>query len=144
MAVFIVTSYCLYNRINSCIIFLKANQINVLVVITREVNTMADNNSLIPVVTNAVVTVSGNITNFITKARASGFIQRAQLDRANHVGDIVTTHLEQLARAQERIDSLERQGRLHDSTLAMAMDQLGDLNDILRRNLRNFENRGLR
>lgn len=117
---------------------------------------MADN-SLIPVVTNAVVTVSGNITNFITKTRASGFIQRAQLDmlkdqtekvlaeaRANHIGDIVTTHLEQLARAQERIDSLERQGRLHDATLAMAMDQLGDLNDILRRNLRNFESRELR
>lgn len=118
---------------------------------------MPDTTSLVPVVANAAVAVSGNITSLITKARASGVIQRAQLEmlkdetakvltdaRAYHAGDIVTTNLEQIARAQEHIDNLERQGRLHGNSLNMAMDQLGDLNDMLRRNLRRFENRGLR
>lgn len=118
---------------------------------------MADCNSLAPVLANAAVAVSGNITSLITKAKASGVIQHAQLEmlkeqtakvladaRAYHSGDIVTTNLEQIARTQEYIDSLERQGRLHGISLTMAMDQLGDLNDMLRRNLRRFENRELR
>lgn len=41
---------------------------------------MLDNNSLVPVVANAVVAVSGNITNLVTKTKASGVIQRAQLE----------------------------------------------------------------
>lgn len=114
-------------------------------------------NSLIPVVTNAVIAVSGNITNFITKAKANGFIQRTQLDmlkdqtekilaeaRANHIFDIVSTVIEQLAKVQEHIDRLEKQGRLHDSTLTMALDYLEELNNMLRHNLREFENRVLR
>lgn len=118
---------------------------------------MVDYKSLVPVVADAAVAVSGNITSLITKAKASGTIHRAQLEmlkaqttkvltdaRAYHISDIVTTNLEQIAKTQEYIDSLERQGRLHGTSLAMAMDQLGDLNDILRRNLRNFEKKELR
>jgi len=118
---------------------------------------MEDYKSLVPLVADAAVAVSGNITSLITKAKASGIIHRAQLEmlkaqttkvltdaRAYHVSDIVTTNLEQIAKTQEYIDNLERQGRLHGVSLAMAMDQLGDLNDILRRNLWNFEKRELR
>lgn len=118
---------------------------------------MADYKSLVPVIADAAVAVSGNITSLVTKAKASGVIQRAQLEmlkaqttkvlrdaRAYHAGDIVTTNLEQIAKTQEYIDNLERQGRLHGMSLKMAMDQLGDLNDVLRRNLRNFEKREMR
>lgn len=118
---------------------------------------MSDYNSLVPVVANAAVAVSGNITSFITKTKASGVIQRAQLEmlreqtekvladsRAYHSSDIVITNLDQIARTQEHIDCLERQGRLHGMALTMAMDQLWELNDMLRRNLRRFENRTLR
>lgn len=113
--------------------------------------------SLVPVVANAAVAISGNITSLITKSRASGVIQRGQLEllkaqtakvladaRAYHAGEIVTTNLEQLARTQNQIDNLEREGRLHGSSLSMAMDQLSDLNDILRRNLKRYENRDVR
>lgn len=115
---------------------------------------MSDMNALVPAVANAVVAVSGNITNLITKAKAYGVIQHAQFEmlrtqtakvladaRAYHSAEIITTNLEQIARTQELIDSLEKQGKLHGRSLAMAMEQLGDLNDILRRNLRRFENR---
>lgn len=118
---------------------------------------MSNNDSWLPVVANAVVEVSGNITNLITKTKASGVIQRAQLEmikektakvladaRAYHAGEIITTNLEQVARTQEYIDNLVRQGRLHGASLVMAMDQLNDLNNMLRRNLRKYENRELR
>lgn len=114
---------------------------------------MTDLNSLVPVVANAAVAVTGNITNLIVKTKASGVIQRTQLEmlkiqtakvladaRAYHASDIVITNLEQIARTQERIDNLEKQGLLYGQSLAMAMDQLCDLNNILRRNLRDFEN----
>lgn len=117
---------------------------------------MEDFKSLVPVVANAAITVSGNISNIITKTKANGVIQRAQLEmlkdqtakvltdaRVYYSGDLVTTNLEQIARVQEHIDNLERQGRLHGISLTMAMDQLGDLNNMLRRNLRKFENREL-
>lgn len=117
---------------------------------------MSDNNSLMPVVANAVVEVSGSITNFLTKTKASGIIQRAQLEmlreqttkvladaRTYNAGDIIIVNLEQLARTQDHIDSLERQGRLHGASLKMAMNQLDDLNNMLRRNLRRYENREL-
>lgn len=118
---------------------------------------MADFNSLVPIVEKAAVAVTENITGLITKSKASGVIQRTQLEmlkaqttkvltdaRAYYSGDIITTNLEQIARTQEYIDTLERQGRLHGISLTMAMDQLADLNDMLRRNLREFENRWLR
>lgn len=118
---------------------------------------MSENNSLVPVVANALVEVSGNITNFVTKAKASGVIRRAQLEilrkqttkvvveiRTYNLGDIIMTNLDQIARTQEHIDNLERQGRLHGASLTMAMDQLTDLNNILRRNLRKYENGELR
>lgn len=115
---------------------------------------MEDNNSLVPAVTNAAVVVSGNIANLIVRTRASGIIQRTQLEllkdqtakviaeaRACQASELVAVNLEQIARAQERIDNLEKQGRLHGAALTMAMDMLNDLNDMLRRNLRKFENR---
>ena len=118
---------------------------------------MVNSNSLVPVVANAAVEVSGTITSLIAKAKTNGVIQRAKLEmlkdqtmkvladaRAYHVSDIVTVNLEQLAKTQEHIDYLERQGRLHGASLIMAMDQLGELNNILRRNLQKFENRELR
>lgn len=118
---------------------------------------MVDYNSLVPAVANAAIAVSGNITSLITKTRASGVIQHAQLEmlkdqtakvlaeaRTYHSCDIIATNLEQIAKTQELIDSLERQGKLHGASLKMAMDQLCDLNDMLRRNLRRFENRELR
>ncbi len=118
---------------------------------------MTDYNSLVPVVANAAVAVSGNISSLITKTKASGVIHRTQLEmlkdqtdkvlaeaKAYHSCDIAITNLEQLAKAQERIDILERQGLLHGKSLDMAMDQLGDLNDVLRCNIRRFENRELR
>lgn len=117
---------------------------------------MADMNSLVPIV-DAAIAVSGNITNLITRAKASGVVQRAQLQllraqtgkvladsRAYHAGELVIANLEQLARTQEYIDNLQRQGRLHGAALEMAMEQLEDLNDMLRRNLRYFENREMR
>lgn len=118
--------------------------------------TVADINSLVPVV-DAAIAVSGNITSLVTRARANGVVRHAQLEmlraqtekvladaKAYHAGDLVTANLEQIARTQEHIDNLQRQGRLHGASLEMAMDQLADLNDMLRRNLRNFENRELR
>lgn len=118
---------------------------------------MEDIKSLVPVVANAAVAVSGNITSLITRSKASGVIQRAQLEmlkdqtakvladaRAYLSCDLITTNLEQIARTQEHIDNLARQGRLHGISLTMAMEQLGDLNEMLRRNLRKFENRDLR
>lgn len=117
---------------------------------------MTDYNSIVPAVANAAITVSGNITNLITKTRASGVIQKAQLEmlkdqtakvlteaRVYHTFEIIATNLEQIARTQEYIDTLQKQGRLHGKSLTMAIDQLGDLNDILRRNLRRFENKDL-
>jgi len=113
---------------------------------------METSTSLVPVIANAAVAVSANISNLVTKAKASGVIQRGQLEllkeqtakvladaRAYNAGDIVITNLEQLARTQHQIDSWEKAGRLHGSSLSMAMDQLTDLNDILRRNLRRYE-----
>lgn len=118
---------------------------------------MADYNSLVPVIAKTAVAVSGSISSLITRTKAAGVIQRAQLEmliyqtdkvltdaRAYLAGEIVTTNLEQLAKTQAHIDNLARQGRLHGKSLDMAMDQLGDLNDTLRRNLRDFENRKLR
>lgn len=117
---------------------------------------MTDYNSLVPVVANAAVAVSGNITNFITRTKASGVVQKAQLEmlkaqtakvladaKANHAFDLVTTNLEQIAKTQEYIDSLERKGTLHGTALTLALEQLCDLNAMLRRNLRRFENREL-
>lgn len=114
---------------------------------------MTDLNSLVPIVADAAVAVTGNITNLIVKAKASGVVQRTQLEmlknqtakvladaRAYHSSDIVITNLEQIAKTQEYIDYLRGQGRLHGASLTMAMDQLGDLNNILRRNLKDFEN----
>lgn len=114
---------------------------------------MTELNSLVPVVADAAVAITGNITNFITKTKAAGTIHRAQFEmlknqtekvladaRAYNTFSIVTTNLEQIARTQEYIDTLTKQGRLHGKSLDMAMDQLFDLNDILRRNLKNFEN----
>ena len=111
-----------------------------------------DMNSLVPVVADAMLTVSGKIASFVAKTKASGVMQRTQLEmikgataklladaRAYHVADIAITNLEQLARTQEHIDNLERQGRLHGASLTMAMDHLCDLNDMLRRILRKYE-----
>lgn len=108
--------------------------------------------SLVPVVANAAIAVSEDITNFITKARASGIIQRSQLEllkaqtekvlteaRSSHICDVISTNLEQIAKTQELIDKLEKQGRLHGISLKMAMDQLYDLNDMLRHNLRKLK-----
>ena len=115
---------------------------------------MEDFNSLVPTMTNAAVVFSGNIANLIVRTRASGIIQRTQLEllkdqtakviaeaRACQAGEFVTTNLEQIARAQEHIDNLKNQGRLHGSTLTMVLDTLADLNSILQRNLRQFEGR---
>lgn len=117
---------------------------------------MTDYNAIVPAVANAAVAVSGNITSLITKSKASGIINKAQLTmlkdqtakvladaRAFHSFDIVSTNLEQIAKTQEYIDNLVKQGRLHGSSFTMAMEQLEDLNSMLRRNLKNFENREL-
>lgn len=114
---------------------------------------MSDLNSLVPIVTEAIVKVSGDITNFVTNARANGIVHRGQLTMlksqtekvlaeaiAYHAGELVATNLEQIAKTQERIDNLVKQGKLHDITLIMAMQQLEDLNFILRYNLRNYLN----
>ena len=117
---------------------------------------MTDYNSIVPVVANAAITVSGNITDLIVKARAGGVIHRAQIEmlkdqtakviadaRSHHTADIIMTNLDQIAKTQEHIDYLAKIGRLHGISLNMAMDQLSDLNDTLRRNLRRYENREL-
>ena len=118
---------------------------------------MSDTTSLVPVIANAAVAVSNNITNLITKSKASGVIQRAQLTniiqqtekvladaRANNIDDIIQTNLDIIARTQDHIDNLEKQGKLHGVSLNMALDHLGDLNDTLRRNLRKYENSAFR
>jgi len=118
---------------------------------------MDGSTSLVPVVANAVVAVSSNITGFVTKTRAKGVVERGQLEylrdqtakvladvRACHLGDLVATNLEQLARTQYQINNLEREGRLVGNSLIMAMDQLSVLNNLLQSNLRNFINRDLR
>ena len=118
---------------------------------------MTDYNYLVPVVANAAVQVTGNITSLVTRSKANGVMQRAQLEmlkeqtakvladaRAYHAGDIIITNLEQIARTQEYIDNLEKQGRLHGTALTMAMDQLSDLNNMLRFNLRRYQNGELR
>lgn len=118
---------------------------------------MPDSSSLVPIIANAAVSVSNNITNLITKSKASGVIQRAQLTNliqqtekvladavAIHVDDIIQTNLDIIARTQEHIDNLEKQGKLHGVSLNMALDHLGDLNDTLRRNLKRFENNSFR
>lgn len=113
---------------------------------------MVDYKSLVPVVTSSVIAMSENITGFIEKARASGVIQHAQIEmlkaqtekvlaeaRAYHYFEVISTNLEQIAKTQEMIDNLERQGRLHGISLKMAIDQLYDLNYMLRCNLRTLE-----
>lgn len=112
---------------------------------------MADNASLVPVIANAAVAVSENITSLVTKSKARGVIQHAQLEnlrqqtkkvladaRANHVDDIIQTNLDIIARTQEHIDTLEKQGKLHGVSLEVALDQLNDLNDALRKNLDDY------
>lgn len=114
---------------------------------------MSDYDSLVPIVANAAIAVSGNITNLIMRAKASGIVQRAQLEmlksqtakvlsdaKAYHAAEIVIGNLDQIAKTQEHIDYLEKQGKLHGEALNMAMEHLSDLNDILRRNLRRYEN----
>ena len=68
-------------------------------------------------------------------------LEYSEKARACQAGEFVTTNLEQIARAQEHIDNLKNQGRLHGSTLTMVLDTLADLNSILQRNLRQFEGR---
>jgi len=116
---------------------------------------MSDLNSLVPTVANvanAAVVLSGDISGLITRAKATGMLHHAQLEmlkgqtskviidaKAHHIGELVIENLEQLAKTQEHIDNLEKQGRLHGRTMNMAMTQLEDLNDMLRRNLHNYE-----
>lgn len=115
---------------------------------------MEPTTSLTPAVITAATIVSGNITNLITRVRANGVIERGKLEflkdqtakllataRAYHAWDIVTINLEQISKTQNQIDNLQKEGRLHGASLSMAMEQLYDLNEMLRRNLRNFENR---
>lgn len=117
---------------------------------------MTDYNSLVPAVANVAVVLSGNISSLVTRAKATGIVQRAQLQmlkgqtekviadaRAHHIAEVVIENLEQLAKTQELIDNLEKQGRLHGKSLNMAMDQLEDLNNMLRRSLRKLEEGGL-
>ena len=114
---------------------------------------MPDYNSLVPMVANAAVAVSGNIASLVLNARASGVVQRTQLKmlkaqtakvlteaRAYLAGDIVVTNLEQIGKTQEYIDTLVQQGKLHDASLDMAMEQLSVLNRLLRENLERFKN----
>jgi hypothetical protein len=113
--------------------------------------------SLVPIVADAAIAVSSSITDLVTKAKASGVIRQAQLEslmaqtakvladaRIYHAAELVTTNIEQLGRAQGRIDELRKQGLLHGSSLEMSMEQLCDLNDILRQNLRQYANSSLR
>lgn len=112
--------------------------------------------SMVPVVANAAVAVSENITGIITRAKATGIIRDTQIEmlkdqtakvlieaRTHLAGELVTINLEQLAKTQEYIDFLKSKGQLHGKSFDMAIDQLEDLNNILRRNLRDFENREL-
>lgn len=114
---------------------------------------MTDFNSLVPVVAKAATTVTSDISNLVTKVKVGGVIQRTQFEilknqtakvladaKAYNTTSIITTNLEQIAKTQEYIDTLFKQGRLHGVSLNMAMEQLADLNDILRKNLRRFEN----
>ncbi len=113
---------------------------------------MANHNSLAPIVKEAAVVVSGTITSLITRTKASGVVQRTQLEllktqtskvlaeaRAYHAGELVIANLEQIAKTQEHIDTLEKHGQLHGLSLDCAMEQLGVLNDMLRNNLRKYE-----
>ncbi len=114
---------------------------------------MADYDSLVPMVKEAAVVVSGTITSLITRTKASGVVQRTQLEllkdqtakvlaeaRVYHAGEIVIASLEQIAKAQEHIDALEKRGQLHGQSLNCAMGQLEDLNNVLRYILRKYEN----
>jgi len=115
---------------------------------------MEPTTSLTPAVITAATVVSGNITNLITKVRANGVVERGKLEflkdqtakvlaaaRAYHAWDIVTINLEQISKTQNQIDNLQKEGRLHGTSLNMAMEQLYDLNEMLRRNLRTLESR---
>jgi predicted HTH domain antitoxin len=117
---------------------------------------MEDKNAMIPVVKTAIA-LSGGIISFATRAKASGVVQRAELAmlkdmtakalreaRAHHQSDLVYTNIEEIAKIQEHIDSLHRQGRLHGVSLNMATDHLIDLNNTLRRNLRDLESKDYR
>ncbi len=112
---------------------------------------MSEFNSLVPIVAEAAVKVSGSITNLITNAKANGIVRRSQLvmlklqtekvladARIHHASELITTNLEQIAKTQEQIDNLEKQGKLHGKSLEMAMQHLEDLNLILRYNLRQY------
>lgn len=114
---------------------------------------MNEFNSLVPVVTDAIFAVSENLTGIITETKATGTIQRTKLNmlknqtkkiladaKAHLVGELVITSLEQLAKTQEYIDFLASKGQLHGLSLDMAMDQMTDLNKMLRRNLQDFIN----
>lgn len=112
---------------------------------------MSDYNSLVPMVADAAIVVSGTITNFITKTKAGGVVQHAQLEllkaqtrkvlteaKIRHAGELVTVTLEELAKTQDQIDSLEKRGLLHGATLVYAMEQLEALNNLLQCNLQKY------
>lgn len=113
-------------------------------------------NELIPVVNNAL-DLTGKVTSLITRSRETKVIDKAKLEwlkdqtnkilveaRTYHAKEIVCANIEQLAKTQETIDMYENQGKLHGRALDMAMEQLEDLNNILRDNLRDYKNRELR
>lgn len=117
---------------------------------------MQELQSLVPIVAKAAVTVSGDISDFITMTKASRVVKQTQLimlkdetekvladARAHHFSSLVTTNLEEIVKMQNYIDYFVNQGQLHEQSLNMAMENLCDLNDMLRRNLRDFENRKL-
>lgn len=114
---------------------------------------MENMKSLVPVITDAVVTsvvsIPENITGLITMARMNGIVRRGQLEmvreqtrkaladaKAYNYGSLVITNLEQLSKTQDFIDRLVREGSLHGISLEFALQQLEDLNDMLRQNLR--------
>ncbi len=114
-------------------------------------------NTVLPVVVQtAISVVSKGIGDLVMNARANGVVKRAQFEmlkdqttkaialaRANNAGDIARSNLEQLMETQRYIDNLEKEGRLHGISLSMAMDQLADLNDTLRKILEDYRNRSV-
>ncbi len=112
---------------------------------------MTDLKSLVPVVAETAVAVSGNITNLVTQAKASGIVRQTQLDmlksqtkkvladaKTYHTGEIIISNLEQIAKTQELIDRLHKSGSLHGRSLEIAMEQLNELNNALRQILRDY------
>lgn len=115
---------------------------------------MTENNALTPVAKVALTALSESISEFIASVRSIGYVQQTRVkkmrDKADaalaiakreNISAIIEGNIDSICRVQERIDYYVKQDKLHDRSLELAYNQLDLLNDSLRKNLSDFENR---